>query len=343
MVYGLEDKLVIGISSGALFDLKKENAIFEKEGMESCRNYQIAHENEILKPGPGFALVKALLELNKLPEGRNRVEVIVMSRNSPDTSIRVFNAIRFYNLAITRAVLVNNVSLTPYLKALKTDLFLSTHEEDVQAAVDSGIAAGIICENPNYNYKEAAESDPVKIAFDADAVIFSDESECIFKRSGLAAFEENERKNAKLPLMEGPFASLLKVISRLQKDFPPGEAPIRTALVTSRCAPAHERVIRTLREWDVRIDEAFFLGGIEKKEILKAFGAHIFFDDQSRHTIPASEVVLSARVPTPRGALYHEEEIEKWAAEQSLRGIKREELWIKERQTKKLQNKKEAV
>ena len=299
MAYGLDNKLVIGISSRALFDLTKENELFEKEGVESYRDYQIQHENEILKPGPGFSLVKALLELNNLTGEKERVEVIVMSRNSPDTSLRVFNAIRYYNLPITRAVLVSGASLAPYLKAFKTDLFLSAYEEDVQAAVNFGIAAGIICENVPGNYSEFRKEEPIKIAFDADAVIFSDESECIYKARGLAAFEENERKNAKKPLMEGPFANFLKIISDLQKEFPAESVPIRTALVTARCAPAHERVIRTLREWNVRIDEAFFLGGIEKKEILKAFGAHIFFDDQSVHTIPASEVVPAARVPSP--------------------------------------------
>lgn len=299
MAYGLENKLVIGISSRALFDLTKENTLFEEQGVESYREYQIRHENEILKPGPGFSLVKALLELNELPGERERVEVIVMSRNSPDTSLRVFNAIRYYNLPITRAVLVSGASLAPYLKAFKTDLFLSAYEEDVQAAVNFGIAAGIICESNQKRYSEIGKQEPIKIAFDADAVIFSDESECIYKARGLAAFEENERENAKKPLSAGPFANFLKIISDIQREFPEDNVPIRTALVTARCAPAHERVIRTLREWNVRIDEAFFLGGIEKKEILKAFGAHIFFDDQSVHTIPASEVVPAARVLTP--------------------------------------------
>ncbi len=299
MAYGLDNKLVIGISSRALFDLSKENALFEAEGVEAYRDYQMKHENQILKPGPGFTLVKALLSLNRLPGMQDRVEVIVMSRNSPDTSLRVFNSIKHYKLPITRAVLVSGASLAPYLKAFKTDLFLSACEEDVQAAVNEGIAAGIICEKQSRTYADVLFHEQIRIAFDADAVIFSDESEHIFQKKGLEAFEENERKNAKTPLPKGPFAHFLKIISDLQKQFPAEQAPIRTALVTSRCAPAHERVIRTLREWEVRIDEAFFLGGIEKKEVLKAFGAHIFFDDQSIHTIPASEVVPAARVPSP--------------------------------------------
>ena len=191
MAYGLDNKLVIGISSRALFDLTKENELFEEKGVESYREYQIQHENEILKPGPGFSLVKALLGLNELADGKERVEVIVMSRNSPDTSLRVFNAIRYYSLPITRAVLVSGASLAPYLKAFKTDLFLSAYEEDVQAAVNFGIAAGIICENELGKYLEFRKNEPIKIAFDADAVIFSDESESIYKARGLAAFEEN--------------------------------------------------------------------------------------------------------------------------------------------------------
>lgn len=305
MAGDLENKIVVGISSRALFDLGKENKIFEEQGIDRYCAYQVAHENEILKPGAGFPLVKALLELNNLQEGTERVEVIIMSRNSPDTSLRIFNAIRHYKLPITRSVLTSGSSIAPYLKAFKTDLFLSMCEEDVQAAVNAGIAAGILYDNGMGRHADEEKNadrekrGPVKIAFDADSVIFSDEAERVFQKRGLQAFEESEWENAKKPLMEGPFANLVRVISRLQREFPEKEVPIRTALVTARCAPAHERVIRTLREWGVRIDEAFFLGGLEKREVLKAFGAHIFFDDQSIHTIQASEVVPAARVPIP--------------------------------------------
>lgn len=296
---GLENKIVVGISSRALFDLTEENRIFEEEGVESYCAYQVAHENEVLKPGAGFPLVKALLDLNKLPDGMERVEVIIMSKNSPDTSLRVFNAIRHYRLGITRSVLTSGSPTAPYLKAFRTDLFLSMCEADVQAAVDAGIAAGLLCESAVVKPEDCEGKMPIKIAFDADSVIFSDEAERIFQKKGLRAFEESERANALKPLMEGPFANLVKLISGLQREFSTEEVPIRTALVTARCAPAHERVIRTLREWGVRIDEAFFLGGLEKKAVLEAFGAHIFFDDQSIHTIPASEVVPAARVPIP--------------------------------------------
>lgn len=297
MAYKLDNKLVVGVSSRALFDLSRENEIFEKDGLEAYCKYQVEHENDILKPGPGFKLIKALLNINKLKGQNGRVEVIIMSRNSADTSLRVFKSIEYYGLDIVRAVLASGGSLAPYLNAFRTDLFLSAYEDDVQLAINSGIAAGIICNDVNGNYNVDEELKQIRIAFDGDAVLFTDESEMIFQKEGLEAFEENERKNADKPLPQGPFAKFLKTISDLQREFPVEETPIRTALVTARSAPAHERVIRTLRAWNVRIDEAFFLGGIPKRDVLEAFNAHIFFDDQAIHTAPASEVVPSARVP----------------------------------------------
>ena len=220
-----------------------------------------------------------------------------MSHNSPDTSLRVFHSIAHYGLDISRAVLASGASLTPYLEAFHTYLYLSADETDVQAAIDCGIAAGIICCDEIKTYGDGEKLSQIRIAFDGDAVLFSDESEQIFRERGLEAFEENESIQAENPLKQGPFAKFLKTISDIQKEFRPQQATLRTALVTARCAPAHERVIRTLRAWNVRIDEAFFLGGITKRDVLKAFGAHIFFDDQAVHTTPASEVVPSAMVP----------------------------------------------
>lgn len=297
MAYELENKLVIGVSSRALFDLTVENEIFRTQGVDAYCRYQVEHEKEILKPGNGFRLVEALLNINELPGQEGKVEVIIMSHNSPDTSLRVFNAIAHYGLNISRAVLASGASLTPYLEAFHTDLYLSADEEDVQSAIDCGIAAGIICCDEIRIPGKQEEISQIRIAFDGDAVLFSDESERIFKEKGLEAFEENERLQAENPLKKGPFAKFLKTISDIQREFSPEQVPIRTALVTARSAPAHERVIRTLRAWNVRIDEAFFLGGISKTEVLRAFGAHIFFDDQAVHTMPASEVVPSARVP----------------------------------------------
>lgn len=311
MAHKMDGKMVIGVSSRALFDLSKENRIFETEGLAAYCSYQVEHEQDVLKPGPGFALIRALLKLNEQSGEGRPVEVIIMSRNSPDTSLRVFNAIEHYKLPITRAVLSSGASLAPYLTAFKTDLFLSACEDDVQCAIDSGIAAGIICTEHSYGAGRSAArrrvipikggempgDDQIRIAFDGDAVLFADDSEMIFKQQGLDAFEENERVHAREPLAEGPFANFLRKLSDLQRMFGTEDCPIRTALVTSRSAPAHERVIRTMRAWNVRVDEAFFLGGLEKKDVLKAFGAQIFFDDQSVHTVSASQAVPAARVP----------------------------------------------
>lgn len=295
MSVSLSDKLVVGVSSRALFDLEEENKIFEEQGVEAYSKYQKEHENDVLKPGIAFHLVKALLNL-KL-EDKSLVEVIIMSKNSSETSLRIFNSVKHYNLNITRAALVSGNPIHPYLNAFKTDLFLSANESDVQEAINANVAAGLIC---NCSSLPISQNDPVeqiRIAFDGDAVIFSDESEKIFKAEGLEAFTKHEEENAKNPLPEGPFAKLLKTISTVQKQFSNREIkPIRTALVTARAAPAHERVIRTLQAWEVTIDEAFFLGGVQKSEVLSAFGAHIFFDDQDVHLDPASKHVPSAKV-----------------------------------------------
>ena len=295
MALALDDKLVIGVSSRALFDLEEENRIFEQEGLRAYCDYQIAHENDILKPGTAFPLIKALHSLNA--DGRYLTEIIVMSKNNTDTSLRIFNSIGHYGLHISRTALVSGSSLAPYLNAFHTDLFLSANESDVQEAIDANIAAGIICSHAGLPIDPEDDIRQIRIAFDGDAVIFSDESERIYQDKGLDAFAEFEQRNASQPLPEGPFAKLLKTISLIQQDFPEGKAPIRTALVTARSTPAHERVIRTLRAWNVRIDEAFFLGGVPKSEVLAAFGAHIFFDDQTVHTDPASRLVPTARVP----------------------------------------------
>jgi 5'-nucleotidase len=297
MPLSLKDYLVVGISSRALFDLEEENKIYEEKGIQEYSNYQIEHEDEILKPGAGFQLVKALLRINSLVSEKRKTEIIIMSRNSADTSLRIFNSIEHYGLDITRAALVGGASISPYLTAFKTDLFLSANESDVQEAINAGVAAGIICTHPGFPIDPNEEIDQIRIAFDGDAVLFSDESERIYQEQGLEAFLIHEKENARKPLPEGPFAKLLKTLSFLQKEFPNDKVPIRTALVTTRNAPAHERVIRTLRGWNVRIDEAFFLGGVEKSEVLKAFGAHIFFDDQPVHVVPASKLVPAARVP----------------------------------------------
>lgn len=300
MAYDLTSPLVIGISSRALFNLEKENDIFEQEGAKAFEDYQIEHEDDILQKGSAFPLVRAFLELNGTPRGR-LVEVIIMSRNSPNSSLRIFKSIENYGLDITRAALTSGAEIGPYLKAFKTDLFLSANEIDVQAAINNGIAAARILTGTAHA-DSSRKVDQIRIAFDGDAVLFSAESERIYRQSGMEAFEEYERANANTPMGRGPFANFLTTLSNIQAQFADNETkPIRTALVTSRNAPAHERAIRTLREWGVGIDEAFFLGGVSKTEILGAFGAHIFFDDQLVHAGPASSVVPSATVPYREG------------------------------------------
>ncbi|MCZ2845678.1 MAG: 5'-nucleotidase [Candidatus Bathyarchaeota archaeon] len=298
MAYDLSKYLVIGISSRALFDLFEENEIYEREGLEEYSRYQHEHEEKILKPGAGFALVKAILHLNELVPNKRKSEVIIMSRNGADTSLRIFNSIEHYEMDISRAALTGGTSLAPYLSAFDVDLFLSASEDDVQAAIDANIAAGLIYNFPN-NYE--GNIDQIRIAFDGDAVLFSEESEKIYQEKGLKAFLEHEKKNARNPLPDGPFAKLLRTLSFLQFEAELDTPPIRIALVTARNTPAHERVIRTLRAWKVRVDESFFLGGVEKSKVLKAFGAHIFFDDQDAHCGPASEHVPVARVPYRSG------------------------------------------
>ncbi|KRB92881.1 5'-nucleotidase [Noviherbaspirillum sp. Root189] len=297
MPFSLDNLLVVGISSRALFDLEAEETIFRTQGLEAYRKHQIDHENEILKLGSGFALVRALLKLNMLVHNQRFVEVVIMSRNSSETSMRIFNSIRHYDLDITRAVLSGGAPLAPYLHAFNVSLFLSLHEDDVQAAINSGVASALLYQKPENAFEEL---DQIRIAFDGDAVIFSDESELIYQTQGIEAFEDHERENALKPLPEGPFARLLKALSYIQNNFtsPDGRSgPIRTALVTARSSPAHERVIRTLRAWNVAIDETFFMGGVAKSDVLAAFKPHIFFDDQLAHCDRAAPLVQTGRVP----------------------------------------------
>ncbi len=294
MPLDLSNYLVIGISSRALFDLSLEDEIFKTKGLKAYSDYQLENETVALKPGIGFGLVKAILTLNQQTKGKRKAEVIILSRNSAETSLRIFNSIDHYGLDVSRAALTSGRTIVPYLNAFKIDLFLSADEEDVQNAIDAGFAAGLIYNTgATYNFEEIKE---IKIAFDGDAVIFSEESELIYKEKGLEEFLIHEKNNAEKPLPEGPFAKLLKTISFLQSQFDPDNNPIRTALVTARNSPAHKRVILTLRKWGVRIDEAFFMGGVQKEEILKAFGAHIFFDDQDVHLKDSSKLVPSAKV-----------------------------------------------
>lgn len=291
-----QEKLVVAISSRALFDLDESHAVFENDGVEAYSLYQVDREEIPLEPGVAFNLVKKFLALNKPDLANPRVEVILLSRNSADTGLRIFNSIRHHGLSITRAAFTRGESTHPYISAFGAHLFLSAEAMDVRKVLQAGFAAATILPSPATT---VAEMNPaqLRIAFDGDAVLFSDESERIFNRDGLDAFESNEMLAARQPLPGGPFKNFLAMLHQIQLDSPEDNSPIRTALITARGAPAHERVIRTLRAWNIRIDEALFLGGKDKGPFLKAFGADIFFDDQQAHCESARQHVATGHVP----------------------------------------------
>ena len=295
MAYNLKDKLVVAVSSRALFDLETENKIFEEKGLDEYYKYQLENENEPLKKGTGYRLVENLLKINQyFSEKEKQVEVIILSKNNAGTSLRISNAINEANLDISRSGWTSGNDISTYLRSFKVDLFLSAADEDVINAIQNGVAAAKIL--PSHKDVHDSLGDQVRIAFDGDAVLFSEASELVYKEHGLEAFIRHEEENKDNPLEKGVFAKFLLTIANIQKKFKDKGSPIRTALVTARSAPTHERVIKTLNVWDVRIDEAFFLGGGEKYEVLEAFGADIFFDDQDTHLELSSGVVPSAKV-----------------------------------------------
>jgi len=286
-------KLVVAVSSRALFDLDESHTIFEKQGKAAFCRYQIEHENEVLQPGFGFSLVKKFLDINQAFPAEPLVEIILLSQNSADTGLRIFNSINHYQLAISRAAFTSGVSPYGYIPAFGAHLFLSANGEDVRKALAAGYPAATIVSGAAAN-----PSPQLRIAFDGDSVLFSDEAEQIYQRHGLAVFTANERNEAHKPLPGGPLKEFLAALHRIQTHFDQDQSPIRTALVTARAAPAHERVVRTLRAWGIRIDEALFLGGMPKGAFLKAFAADIFFDDQTGHCESAEmHQVAAAHVP----------------------------------------------
>lgn len=285
--------LVVAISSRALFDLDESHAVFESEGLAAYAAYQVSRENEFLQPGEAFQLVKKLLALNDDEINHQGVEVILISRNSADSGLRIFNSIEHHGLNIQRAVFTNGESPFRYMKAIGTDLFLSGHAEDVRKTLQAGFAAAMIL--PGAQTRPGGEQ--LRIAFDGDAVLFSDEAEKVYQAEGLEAFARQEKQRANTPLPDGPFKPLMQALQNIQSAYPIENNPIRTALVTARSAPAHKRVILTLRKWGIRIDEALFLGGKPKGPFLAAFGADIFFDDQQIHCDSAHEYVATGHVP----------------------------------------------
>ena len=289
----LDDRiLTVAISSRALFDLEDSNRVYVEQGLEAYRKYQIAHEDEPLEPGEAYPFVRKLLNINVLLE-RARVEVILLSRNSADTGLRIFNSIKSHGLNISRAAFCGGERPYRYVQAFKCDLFLSTDSDDVVHALDNRVAAATLLSSRS----PGNPSEELRIAFDGDSVLFSDEADQVFRRDGLHAFAATEQAAAARPLAGGPFKDFLAGLHRLQTEFDGRPCPIRTALVTARAAPAHERVIRTLRAWDVRLDECLFLGGADKTQFLRAFGADVFFDDQAQNCERALGHVASGHVP----------------------------------------------
>jgi len=302
------DTLVIGISATALFDLSEADSVFrtkfaedKESAVREYRDYMLAREDDALEDGTGMALVKALQGLNEYQiddKDKPLVEVVVMSRNSPETGLRVLNNIRRKELSITRHAFTGGESVVDYLDAFDVDLFLTTSVKDAQRVVDEGNCAVAVVKEPPRDVS-SIQKGQVRIAFDGDAVLFDESSELVYKTEGLEKFQQTEDLAQNVPLAEDPYATLLRKIARLQERLPFSVefSPVKIAIVTARSAPAEMRVIKTLRHWGVYVDEVFFLGGVEKTKVLKALKPHIFFDDQDLHLENAAYFVPSGKVP----------------------------------------------
>lgn len=287
MAYPIERKLVIAVSSSALFDLSESNAIFVEQGQKAYKEFQQSNINKVLAKGVAFPFIKRFLNINQRFSKQMPVEVVLLSRNSAATGKRVFRSIQHYGLNISRAAFMEGKSPFEYIPAFNASLFLSANEEDVQNAIDAGYPAGVVLPSKLVNDDG---DDELRIAFDFDGVIADDESEAIFKGGELSDFHAYEVANSHIPHKPGPLAGLFKKLSFMQKledkevEKNSGYKRIlRTSIVTARNAPSHERVITTLEDWGVNANETFFLGGMVKNRILKTLKPHMFFDDQKSH------------------------------------------------------------
>ena len=292
MPYSVEGKLVVAISSRALFDFEEENRVFENDGEGAYIALQYARLDVPARAGVAFPLVKKLLAFNT--PGQSRVEVVVLSKNDPVSGLRVFRSAKQAGLNIERGVFTRGRSPYHYLDPLKANLFLSANEGDVLGALDAKVPAARVY--PESAQAASRHADEVRIAFDGDAVLFSDEAERVYQREGLDAFTQHETARALQPLPPGPFKPLLEALHRLQSEKN-SSVRIRTALVTARSAPAHERAVRTLMEWNIAVDEAMFLGGLDKGEFLRSFEPDFYFDDQHGHIDSARVYVAAGHVP----------------------------------------------
>lgn len=300
MGLSLEGKLVVAISSRALFDFEEENAVFERGDDRAYMNLQLQRLEVPARPGVAFSMVRKLLAFNDAQSPAapqttpvQRVEVVILSRNDPVSGMRVFRSAQHYGLHIGRGTFTRGQSPWRYLRPLSANLFLSAHLSDVRAALEAGVPAAQVY--PRSALASDAHPNEVRIAFDGDAVLFSDEAERVYQDDGLRAFQQHESDKAGLPLPAGPFKPLLAALQRLQQEGTPNMR-IRTALVTARSAPAHERAIRTLMNWNVEVDEAMFLGGLDKGAFLREFEPDFFFDDQTGHVRSAAEHVPAGHV-----------------------------------------------
>jgi 5'-nucleotidase len=303
LAYRLDNRLVIGVASSAVFDLREADAVFRSEGEEEYRAYQRKHLEDPLPPGIAFPFIKRILSLNDLCADPSDplVEVVLLSRNDPDTGLRVMKTIQHHRLGITRAIFTQGKSPYDYIPALNIALFLSGNKADVDAAILANYPAGQVLES---QFEDDDNDRALRIAFDFDGVLAGDESESVMQKSGLTEFHAHEVLNVMQPHNPGPLQEFLVRVSKIQlieeahkRENPDYENRLRVSIVTARSAPSHERAIKTLESWGVHANDAFFLGGIEKGKVLAVLKPHIFFDDQPGHLKSASVVAPSVHIP----------------------------------------------
>ena len=305
MPFDIEQKLVVAVASSALFDLGEADRVFVERGEDAYRAYQREHENDVLEPGVAFAFIRRLLSFNRSPDD-SPVEVILLSRNDPDTGLRVFNSIEAHGLDITRAAFLDGSAPFRYIPGFNASIFLSADAHNVEEAVMAGYPAGLVLDSV---INDDADDLELRIAFDFDGVVADDAAEQVFQAKGIEAFHRSETEQVDRPHGAGPLRELLVKIARLQELEKARAAAARgyerrlkVAIITSRNAPSHKRVVTSLREWGITVDQTFFLGGMDKSRILKIFRPHIFFDDQQVHLDGAVEVASCVHVPVGRGA-----------------------------------------
>lgn len=301
MPYPIERKLVIAVSSSALFDLSESHAVFEGSGPEAYKKYQEQHLNKALEKGVAFPFIKRFLDINKRFNKQEPVEVILLSKNSAATGKRVFRSIKHYGLNISRAAFMEGSSPYDYVPAFNASLFLSANEKDVKNAINAGFPAGVVLPGKIVN---DGEDDELRIAFDFDGVIADDEAEAVFKKGDLSEFHEHEASKSHIPHKPGPLADFFQRLSFLQrlednevKNNRHYKRILKIAIITARSAPAHERVITTLEDWGVSVNEIFFLGGMAKERILSRLKPHMFFDDQRSHLQSSDGNIPMVHIP----------------------------------------------